>query len=152
MITNEDDLKEAIGHEEEKQVTNQQRQDWNQYIQYLQKRKLAGDPSLDTNNLGKNMLAKYIKENPNTSLTVDSVIPIQKDFANYRQWAIDNIKKGKGEFAPGTNEGNFMQELSRVDGIPGQYTTRHQFPKEYLSTFEDGKLVDKKEDFSTVKN
>ena len=72
---------------------------------------------------------------------MDSVIPIQKDFANYRKWTINNIKAGKGAFADGVNESNFMQELSIIDGYPGQNTTKHTFPSAYMNTFEDGKLA-----------
>lgn len=134
-------------------VTNEQRQGWNQYVQFLKKRGIAGDPKLDTNGLGKNLFNQYLKENPNSPLTPDSIIPIQHDFANYRQWAINNIKAGKGAFADGTNEDNFMKELSRVDGYPGQYTTRHEFPKEYLQTFADKKLVNTEDKgFATAKN
>lgn len=153
MINNLEDLYSAMGGgDDDKPVTNQQRQDWNSYTEYLKKRGMAGDPKLDKNNLGKNMLAQYIKENPNTSLTLDSVIPIQHDFANYRQWSLDQIKQGKMEFAPGTTQENYMRELSRIDGIPGQYTTRHKFSNEYLKTFENGKEVStENKGFSTVK-
>ncbi len=151
MINNLEDLAAAIGGgEDEKKVTNQQRQDFNNFVGWLDKRGMKGHPSLDKNNLGNNLLKTYIKENPNTSLTPDLVIPIQKDFANYRQWALNNIHSGKGEFAPGTDEHNFMKELSIVDGLLGQYTSRHVFPKDYMKTFEDGKLVGQEEKFATV--
>jgi len=126
---------------DEPPVTNQQRNAWNQYVQYLQKRGIAGDPKLDRNGLGKNLFLQYIKDNPNTGLTEDSPMAIQHDFANYRQWAINQIKSGKGEYAPGTDENTFMKELSQIDGYAGSKTTRHLFPKSYMQTFEDGKKV-----------
>jgi hypothetical protein len=154
MIESIEDLQAAIaGGDEDKKVTNQNRQDWNDYVKHLQKRGVAGDPKLDKNGLGKNMLAQYIKDNPSTSLTPEMVSPIQHDFANYRQWAINNIKAGKGEFAKGTDENNFMKELSIVDNYPGSFTTRHTFPSEYLTTFENTQnMGTENKGFSTVKN
>lgn len=135
------------------QVTNQTRSDWNNYTKWLQKRGMSGDPKLDTNNLGNNMLKKYIAENPETTLTPELVAPIQHDFANLRHFLIDNVKKNKGEFAPGVTEDNFMQELSQVDGYPGSLTSKHSFPSEYMNTFQDGKLVDtENKGFVTSKN
>ena len=154
MINSLEDLQSALGGgDDDKKVTNQQRGDWNKYVQFLKKRGISGDVKLDKNNLGKNMLAQYIKDNPSTSLTTDIVSPIQHDFANYRQWAINNIKQGKGEFAKGTDENNFMKELSIVDNYPGSMTSKHEFPKEYMQTFDDGKLKNVEDKgFATVKN
>lgn len=153
MISSLEDLKAAIGGDDDKPVTNQQRRDWGNYVDWLDKRGMKGHPDLDKNNLGKSMLSKYIKENPSTSLTSDSVIPIQKEFSNYRNWSIDQVKKGKMAFGEGVDEHNYMKELSVVDGIPGQYTTRHKFPEEYMETFEDKKLMSTEDKgFATAKN
>ena len=117
-------------------ITNQHRADWNGYVKWLESQKMRGNPELDKGDMGKQMLAKYIKENPKTSLTLDLVKPIQSDFANYRNFALDQVKQGKMVFDKGVNEGNFMQELSKLDAYPGSKTTNHLFPYEYLR-FQD---------------
>lgn len=153
MITDVNALMAAVGgHEEEKPVTNQMREDFNKYVAWLDKRGMKGHPSLDKNNLGNNMLAKYIKETPGTSLTLDSVIPIQNEFTKYRNWSLDQISQGKAAFGEGVTEENYLRDLTKVDGIPGQRTTSYTFPKQYLETFVDNKpvgVVD--QGFATVK-
>jgi hypothetical protein len=121
-------------------VDNNLRSAWNDYVNnFLAKKGLKGHPSLDHNGLGFKMIDEYRKENPNTPLTKDMVVPIQQDFSNYRNWAIKQIESGKGAYAPGANKDNFLKSLSTVDGIPGQMTTSYSFPKSYLDTFADGK-------------
>lgn len=153
MIDNLEDLQAAVGGGgDDKKITNEQRQSWNDYVGWLKKRGIAGDPRLDKNNLGKNMLAQYIKENPKTSLTTDMVSPIQHDFANYRQYMIQQLRDKKamitdskspdGRYVePNEDLSNYMKELSVVDNFPGSRTTSHTFPSAYLKTFEDGKLT-----------
>lgn len=113
-------------------ITNQHRSDWNNYVKWLEQQGLKGDPRLDKGDYGKQVLAQYIKSNPNTSLTVDLVKPIQSDFANYRNYALGQVKAGKAMFGEGVNEGNFMQELSKLDAFPGSLTTKHSFPFDYM--------------------
>lgn len=126
------------------QVDNKGRQAWNKYVTWLQGKNLAGSPSLDKNGYGKQVLAQYMKEVPNSGLTQDNVVPIQKDFENYRTWAINKgIPNGDIVFdtSHGTNPQNFMQKLSKIDGYPGSNTTLHQFPDAYLKQFTNGQLT-----------
>lgn len=143
----------ALGDPKEKnppKIDNSVRQEWNNFIGWLDKKGLKGSPTLDHNDLGGKMIDEYRKEHPDTPLTREMVIPIQKEFSNYRNWAINQIESGRGAYAPGTNKDNFLQSLSIVDGIPGQRTTSFSFPLSYLNTFDNGKLVDTKKDFATV--
>ena len=133
-------------------ITNEHRKAWNDFQNYLSKKGLAGSPELDKGGKGLEVLNQYRKENPNTPLNKDMILPIQKDFQNYRQWALDDIKKGNGAFAPGVNEGNFMKELSVVDGIPGQLTSKHQFPMRYMSSLDQNGSVVKKENLGFAAN
>lgn len=114
-------------------VSNKTRQDWNDYVNWLDKKGLKGHPSLDHNDNGFKMIDQYRKENPSTSISRESVIPIQKEFSNYRNYAIQQIEKGGGQFAPGVNKDNFLRALSTIDGIPGQRTTSYQFPSGYMT-------------------
>lgn len=122
-------------------LSNKNRQDWNEYITWLRSKGLAGNPALDRNGYGIQVLQQYIKQNPKTSLTVDLVQPIQEDFSNYRNYALQQIKSGKSTFANGVNENNFMQSLSQLDNYAGSKTTSHIFPREYLTYIENSKPI-----------
>lgn len=124
-----------------KPLTNQNRQDWNDYITWLRSKGLAGNPMLDKGGYGIQVLQQYIKQNPKTSLTLDLIQPIQEDFSNYRNYALQQIKSGKGVFQEGTNEANFMQSLSQLDNYAGSKTTSHIFPREYLTYIENNKPI-----------
>src|SRR6185312_11641123 len=131
-------------------IDNNVRQAWNDYVQFLDKKGLKGSPSLDHNDLGGKMIDEYRKEHPDTPITRDMVVPIQKEFSNYRNWAINQIESGHGAYAPGASKENFLKSLSVVDGIPGQRTTSFQFPQSYLNTFNNGKLVGTDKSFATT--
>jgi hypothetical protein len=92
MIDNTEDLDKVISSmaDGNSSVTNQQRNDYNDFVRHLDKRGVAGSEKLDKNNLGKNMLTQYIKDNPETSITHDSIIPLQHDLANQRHASIQN--------------------------------------------------------------
>lgn len=128
------------GGDGDKPVDNTIRQAWNDYITYLDSKGLKGHPSLDKGGKGFQVLEQYRKEHPETPITKELIPTIQKEFGNYRQFALDEIKNKKANFAPGTDENNFLRALSIVDGIPGQRTTSFAFPNRYLQTFNDKKL------------
>lgn len=92
MISNPEDFDKVVASMSDGNngITNQQRGDYNDFVKHLQKRGVAGDERLDKNNLGSNMLTQYIKDNPKTSLTHESILPLQHDLANSRQWSIEN--------------------------------------------------------------
>ena len=124
--------------EPEPVIDNKTRQAWNDYTSWLDKKGLKGSPALDHNDLGGKMIDQYRKENPDTPITREMVVPIQKEFGNYRQYMLDQIAKGKGGFADGVNKDNFMRSLSVVDGIPGQRTTSFSFPTGYMKDLNTG--------------
>lgn len=133
-------------------VDNKFRSDWNEYVSWLSKKGYKGNPELDKNDLGGKMIDIYRKENPNTTVSRESIIPLQKEFQNYRQWVLDQAKAGKAQLAEGTTPDNFMKSLSIVDGIPGQRTTSFQFPQSYLQTLENGQTKSvENTGFSTIK-
>jgi hypothetical protein len=122
-------------------ITNQVRQDWNSYVDWLAQQGLKGNPILDHNDLAGRMLDQYQKVNPNTTINRDIIVPLQNEFQNYRNYALSGVKNGTHAFAPGVNEDNFMKSLSQVDGIAGQRTTSFKFPEDYLQTFINKKPV-----------
>jgi len=138
---------------EEKQVDNTIRLEWNKYLDWLEKKGMRGKADLDKNDLGGKMIDAYRKENPNTPITREMVIPIQKDFGKYRDWSLEEVKAGRSALAEGVTPENYMRALSIVDGIPGQRTTSFKFPNSYLQTLDANKklLSTENKGFATVK-
>ena len=134
-------LMKAKEDPEEKPIDNRVRTDWNKYVDWLVAKGLKGHPSLDKNDLGNKMIDAYKKENPDTVLSREVVIPLQKEFQKYRQYSLDEIKAGRGKFSDGADENNFMRALSIVDGVPGQRTTSFKFPKFYIDKFAQAKNI-----------
>jgi len=122
-------------------IDNTIREGWNDYVKWLDSKGMKGHPDLDKNDLGLKMIDQYRKENPKTPITRELVIPIQKEFSKYRDYALGQVDAGKAVLADGVTRDNFLKHLSIVDGLPGQRTTSFSFPNEYLKTFEKGKLI-----------
>lgn len=123
----------------EPKVDNHVRQAWNDYVSWIDKKGLKGHESLDKNDLGGKMIDAYKKENPDTPISREMIVPIQKEFSKYRDWSLEQVKKGAAKLADGVTPENYMKSLSIVDGIAGQRTTSFQFPSSYLTTFSNGK-------------
>lgn len=143
------------------QVDNNGRQAWNNYVAWLGKKGMAGNPALNTNGLGHQMLSQYMQENPNSGLTPDNVVPIQQDFENYRQYNLNRIQKGTMDMQPGTTQQNFMANISKVDGYPGSNTTSYTFSPQYMQSVDqnnrpimgtDGKPVVQNTGFASSHN
>lgn len=123
-------------------IDNNVRQSWNNFINFLRQKGVAGDPSLDKGGLGPALLNQYVRQNPDSYLKENMVPAIQKDFQNLRDYSLQQVKAGKAAFADGVNEQNFMANLSDVDGYPGQNTTQHIYPQAFMSYMDDqGKLL-----------
>ncbi len=133
-------------------IDNRIRTDWNNYVTWLEKKGYKGHPDLDKNDLGGKMIDQYRKENPTTLVSRETIPAIQKEFSNYRDWTLNEIKNGRASLAPGVTPENYMKALSIVDGIAGQRTTSFRFPDAYLTTFNNGKsLGTVNQGFATVK-
>ncbi len=144
MISNILEIKKSTlpeGEDEPIVVDNNLRRHWNDYTLWLASKGLKGNPKLDKAGVADATIEEYRKVNPKTLISKAAIPIIQKEFQNYRQSIIDKVKKGKAQFGLGTNEENFMKELSIVDSIAGSKTSSHHFPDEYLRTFENGKLI-----------
>lgn len=145
------EAKEGEGEDPVEEIDDKDRENWNEYVKFLDSKGLKGHPSLDKDDLGGKMIDEYRKVNPNTTVSREKIKPIQKEFSKYRDWSLAQIKAGKAAFAEGTNEENYMKHLSTVDGIAGQRTTSFQFPDSYLKTFENKKLKDiQRTGFATI--
>ncbi len=135
----------------EPEITNKHREDWNNYVLWLEKIGMKGDPRLDEGGLGNQLLQSYIKDvNPKSSLSVDIVAPIQKDLSQYREWSLSEVKAGRRALGEGVTEDNFLKDLSIVDGYAGHKTTSYMFPRIYMEVAEKGKKKVQDQGFSTT--
>lgn len=117
--------------ESHKEVNDVIRNDWNEYLKWLDSKGLKGSPTLDHSGMGMKMLKEYVDTHPGTSLEAseEGVKQIQAEFIKYRRWVLDEAKAGRAQLTPGVTEKNFMSWLSKYDGIPGQFTTQSKFPE-----------------------
>jgi hypothetical protein len=126
--------------------------DWNTFIDFLDTKGLKGSAKLNTDkNFNQSLFNEYRKANPKSQLTYDMVPDVQKEFVNYRNYSIDQLRNGKlkvqgkdgkiltpDQFEPqlGKNFENFWPELSKVDGWVGEKTSKWKFPTLYMQTID----------------
>jgi hypothetical protein len=130
----------------DKPINTQTMTEWNSYVDWLKQRGLSGHQNMNHIDFSKSTLDQFRKENPNTTLTYDSVLPIQQAIRSYRDYAINQIKTGKGVAPPDTKPdfSNFMSWVTGTpnDGINGVYTSQFKFPHEYLVDLDKGTKTD----------
>lgn len=126
---------------EDPNVTNKLREDWNNYLSWLDLKGMRGKAELDTNDLGGKMIDEYRKQFPDTSVSRENIIPIQNEFKKYRDWVLSEVAAKRASLAEGTTPETFMKDLSKVDGYAGSLTTSFKFPSSYLNTFLNDKLI-----------
>ena len=116
-------------------VQPQTMREWNSFLDFAKQKGVAGSPELDVRNknLGQQTLNEYLQQNPNSTLTYDSIPKIQQELQTYRQQVLGDVKANKRGFAPGTTESNFMSGLSAVDGWLGSKTSTYKFPEAYMN-------------------
>jgi len=124
-----------------KELTPQQRQDWNNYVDYVEKKGFKGSPQLDKKDTGlaKKLFDEYVKANPATSINYDTVKSVQ--------YEMQKLKDSAQEFAARRNDPNaknIMSGVSPVDGWPGSKTTSFKFPAMTDRTFRNDALVSQK--------
>jgi len=130
-------------------VSIQEKKDWNEYIDYLEKKGLKGSPELNKGageeNVGRKVFKQYIKENPKSSLSLEKIPTIQGYFEGLKKSGKERIESGKSKMAEGQTKESFMKGISKVDIYPGSKTTTYKFPTASLETTENGKIVSKEE-------
>lgn len=121
--------------------------DWNGFLRWLDNKKLRGIPELDTQNKGNNLFNQYIKENPNTSLSVKTIPLVRQAYMDLRDSALKDISEGKAAYE-GTPE-SFMRhivlnEQTANPNYVGQHLTQTYFPGAKVDTYQNNKLIDTK--------
>ena len=95
-------------------IDNKIREGWNSYVDWLEAKGLKGNPSLDKDDFGGQMIDKYKLENPDSPISREMIIPIQKDFIVYRDFVLEEVKNKKARLADGVTPETFMKDLSVV--------------------------------------
>ena len=137
--------------EEPKPVVNPRlKQDWNDFLSYLDKKGVRGKSDLDKFGAGYKLFDEYVKNNPGTSLSRQTLPAIRKEILNYRTWVLDENRKPMGSrkasLGSGVTEDNFMRhvvanEKTSDPNYPGMHLTTTSFPLSYLNTFVSDKLI-----------
>lgn len=121
-------------------LTNQQKQDWNGFLDFVDKQGYKGNPVLDDRNqqLGSYLMQKYRSLNPKATITYQDVPRVQSELNQYRTNLVNQWKAGKVAPMEGVNtEADIMPGLSSVDGWLGSKTSSHKFPVA-IATNSDG--------------
>ncbi len=115
--------------------------DWNGMTTYLKDKGYAGDPKMNNVEYSKKVFDQYKKDNPESSLTYEHVLPVQILMHQYRNQSLDKINKGEtkvvGDIAP--DGSNFMSHAAtdlgkKEDGILGQETSTFVIPSSFKDT------------------
>lgn len=113
-------------------ISPQVRQDWNNFLDYLDKKGVAGKAELDKRDqsLGLNYLKQYKKENPNSSLTADLIPHIQYDQYllrkgdSYPGLSPEQLKYVRNGLSPAY----IARTVSDTDGWLGSLTSKQYYP------------------------
>ncbi len=137
-------------------VSNHLRQDWNDYVDWLDAHHLKGSDTLDSRAVANKMINQFIAERQAAGkpvvLTVESVSDIQKELIRYRNWYIEQVEETQEELKKGEHpkhlyyfanpdgssfsKDQYLVQLKKEkadgDGIAGENTTRTKFSEAYM--------------------
>lgn len=121
-------------------LSNQQKNDWNRFIDFTDQQGYKGNPLLDERdkNLGLYLMQKYQSLNPKTSITYQDVPRVQAELQDYRNHLVDLYKSGKASVDGIKSEDEIMPDLSPVDGWLGSKTSSHKFPVANMTQNNNG--------------
>jgi hypothetical protein len=122
-------IKQMGGVADPRHPSDQLKQDWNSFVGYMKTKGYAGSKDLDNQdtNMGKEYLSRYLKENPKSTLSYDSVGTIQQSLQDYRKDAWQRVQDKKA-VSDAKSYDEFMPNLSQVDGWLGSKTSQAMFP------------------------
>jgi hypothetical protein len=125
------------GGDDPKELTPQQRKEWNAYVDYLEKKGYKGSPQLDKKDTGlaTGLFNQFKKENPNISLSLDHIKTVQTEMESLAN-AARNFEARRGN----PNAPQIMAGTSKVDGWPGSKTTSFKFPDMEKSVYNNSVL------------
>lgn len=120
-----------------------QKNDWNRFIDFVDKEGFKGNPTLDDKNkqLGNYLMQKFQSLNPKTTITYNDVPRVQQELQNYRTDVVNQWKANKSIVPDAKSEDEIMPGLSGVDGWFGSKTSSHKFPTATYSRTENGQTT-----------
>lgn len=123
-------------------LSDKQKQDWNSFLDFVDKEGYKGNPILDDKNkqLGLYLMQKYRSLNPKATITYQDVPRIQGELQAYRNNVVNQWKAGKIQ-TDAKSEDEIMPGLSPVDGWLGSKTSSHKFPTAVVTNTTDGKSL-----------
>jgi hypothetical protein len=113
-------------------LTDKQKQDWNSFLDFVDKEGFKGSPALDDKDkgLGMYLMQKYRSLNPKVTISYQDVPRVQQALQDYKSTLVDQYKKGL--IAPTDSiknpETDIMGGISPVDGWLGSKTSSYKFP------------------------
>lgn len=119
-----------------KDLTPQQRREWNQYVDWIAAKGMKGSPLLDRGNTGLDYFNQFLKENPSVSLRPEHIKAIQQEVEGIAQKSRDLLARQGNP-----NAKNVMTGTSKFDGIPGSKTTSFKIPEMEVRSFRNNALV-----------
>lgn len=124
-------------NETKETASEQLKEDWNGFLNWLDKKGMKGKPELDKGDLGNQLFRQYIKETPGTSLSEKSIPAIRKAYTELRNDRLKEIQEGKGNYE-GSPE-SFMKhivlnEQTENPNYVGQHLTQTMFPGAKLTS------------------
>ena len=112
-------------------LTPKARQDWNNFIDYLEKTGYKGSTLLDNKDtaLGGKLLDQYKTINPDFSLDYNAVKQVQQDLQDHRASVVNAYRKNPASVEGVKSEDEIMSGLSGVDGWLGSKTSSWRYPQ-----------------------
>lgn len=119
-----------------KELTPQQRQEWNAYVDWLDKKGMKGSTELDKGDTGLQYFNQFLKENPSISLRPEHIKAVQQEIEGIAQKSRDLLQRQGNP-----NAQNVMRGTSKFDNIPGSKTTSFKFPEMNLQAYHNNAMV-----------
>lgn len=111
-------------------LSNEERVQWNSFLDYLKKKGVQGSAALDNRdtNMGQQLMDEYRKQNPHFTLGYDRVGDVQNDLQNYRQQLVQKWKANPSIIPGIKSEDEIMGGISPSDGWLGSKTSSWKYP------------------------
>lgn len=128
--TGSDDANAAASPKGNAATTPQQRTEWNGFLDYLDKKGVAGKPDLDAPGAGLKYFQQYKKANPDVSITPDNIATIQNEQQQIRNGgSIGNLGTQQMDYLrQGLSDSYLNKPVPAATGQIDQATSKLYYP------------------------